>query len=283
MKLPLGGIEAGGTKFICGVGFGPEDLLRIEFPTTSTEETIGKAIEFFTEHAVGALGVACFGPVDLTKGSRSYGHITSTPKLAWRNFDITGELTRALNVPVVIDTDVNGAALGEVRWGAAQGLTDVLYLTVGTGIGGGAMAGGQLLHGLGHPEMGHLRIPHDVSADPFAGCCPYHGDCLEGLASGFAIEKRWGTRGQSLPQTHPAWELEAHYLALGLMNWVCTLSPKRIIVGGGVMRQRDLLPLMREKLTQLLNGYVQAPEIVAPALGDDAGVLGAIALAQGNR
>jgi fructokinase len=282
MKSRFGGIEAGGTKFICGIGSGPEDLHRIEFPTTATRETISRAIAFFREHTVAALGIACFGPVDLTKGSPTYGHITSTPKPAWRNFDIVGEMTRALDVPVAIDTDVNGAALGEVRWGAAQGLSDALYLTVGTGIGGGAMVGGQLLHGLGHPEMGHVRIPHDLIADPFPGCCPYHGDCLEGLASGFAIEKRWGARGQALPENHPGWELEAHYLALGLMNWVCTLSPKRIILGGGVMRCRELLPLVRRKLKEMLNGYVPAPEIVAPALGDNAGVLGAIALAQQN-
>ena len=282
MKSRFGGIEAGGTKFICGIGSGPENLHRIEFPTTATRETISRAIAFFREHPVAALGIACFGPVDLTKGSPTYGHITSTPKPAWRNFDIVGEMTRALDVPVAIDTDVNGAALGEVRWGAAQGLSDALYLTVGTGIGGGAMVGGQLLHGLGHPEMGHVRIPHDFTTDPFLGCCPYHGDCLEGLASGFAIEKRWGARGQALPENHPGWELEAHYLALGLMNWVCTLSPKRIILGGGVMRCRELLPFVRRKLKEMLNGYVQAPEIVAPALGDNAGVLGAIALAQQN-
>jgi fructokinase len=276
----FGGIEAGGTKFLCGTGSGPQDLSRIEFPTTSTTETIARAIAFFKEHPVRALGIACFGPVDLTKSSPTYGHITSTPKQGWRNFDIAGQLASALNVPVAIDTDVNGAALGEVCWGAAQGLSDALYLTVGTGIGGGAMVGGQLLHGLGHPEMGHVRVPHDLSADPFPGCCPYHGDCLEGLASGFAIGKRWGVAGQTLPETHPAWELEAHYLALGLMNWVCTLSPKRIILGGGVMRRRDLLPQVRRKLTELLNGYVQAPEIVPPALGGNAGVLGAIALAQ---
>jgi fructokinase len=276
----LGGIEAGGTKFVCGAGSGPADLYRIEFPTTSTTETIANAIELFKERAVNTLGVACFGPVDLAKESPSYGHIRATPKLEWRDFDIVGELARALKIPVVFDTDVNGAVLGEVCWGAAQGLSDALYLTVGTGIGGGAIVGGRLLHGLSHPEMGHVRIPHDFTADPFPGCCPSHGDCLEGLASGFAIEKRWGARGQLLPESHPAWELEAHYLALGLMNWVCTLSPKRIILGGGVMCQSDLLPLVRRKLTVLLNGYVQVPDIVAPALGGNAGVLGAIALAR---
>jgi fructokinase len=283
MKTALGGIEAGGTKFICGVGSGPDDLHRIEFATTSTTETTNKAITFFKKHPVDALGIACFGPVDLARDSPTYGYITSTPKSGWRNFDIAGELKRALDVPVGIDTDVNGAVLGEVRWGAAQGLSDALYLTVGTGIGGGALVGGQLLHGLGHPEMGHVRVPHDTSIDPFPGCCPFHADCLEGLASGFAIEKRWDARGQSLPEGHPAWELEAHYLALGLMNWVCTLSPKRIILGGGVMHQPILLPLVRRKLTEMLNGYVKTPDIVAPALGSNAGVLGAIALAQMNQ
>jgi fructokinase len=283
----FGGIEAGGTKFVCGVGTGPNDLEKAQFPTTTPEETVQRACDFFRQRRVDRLGVASFGPVDLCPASPTFGHITSTPKTGWRNFDIVGQLRRALGTDVAFDTDVNGAVLAEVRWGAARGLTDALYLTVGTGIGGGAIVGGQLLHGLVHPEMGHVRIPHDRQADPFDGCCPYHGDCLEGLASGTAMAARWGTHGRQLPAGHPAWDLEAHYLALGLMNWVCTLSPKRIILGGGVMHHTGLLPLVRQKLLHLLNGYVCAPEllqdidtyVVAPQLGDDAGVLGAIALA----
>jgi len=190
-------------------------------------------------------------------------------------------------LPVAFDTDVNAAALGEARWGAAQGLDTFLYLTVGTGIGGGGMANGRLLHGLIHPEMGHIRVPHDLRADPFSGGCPFHGDCLEGLASGPAMEARWGRRAETLPPEHAAWDLEAHYIALGLATWICTLSPQRIILGGGVMRQVHLFPRIRAQVLALLNGYIQAPEImervaeyiVPPGLGGDAGVLGAIALA----
>jgi fructokinase len=277
----FGGIEAGGTKFVCGVGTGPEDLVRIEFPTTNPTETLDAAIDFFRHQPpVRSIGIACFGPIDLAPESPTYGYITSTPKTAWRNFDIAGEVKRAFQLPVGFDTDVNGAVLAEVRWGAARGLTDALYLTVGTGIGGGAVVGGQLLHGLTHPEMGHVRIPHDRQVDPFEGCCPFHGDCLEGLASGKAIETRWGSFGQSLPPTHAAWDLEARYLALGLMNWVCTLSPRRIIMGGGVMRTAGLLTRIRQHLASLLNGYVVAGDVVTPLLGDNAGVLGALALAQ---
>jgi fructokinase len=196
-----------------------------------------------------------------------------------------------LGVPVGFDTDVNGAALGEARWGAARGLADFLYLTVGTGIGGGAMVNGRLLHGLLHPEMGHLRIPHDRARDPFAGACPFHGDCMEGLASGPALEARWGMAPRELPAEHPAWALEAGYLAAGLHNLVCTLSPRRIVIGGGVLHQPCLLPLVRTELTRLLNGYIQAAEIVEemdrfvvlPELGDRAGVLGALVLAEEAR
>ncbi len=179
---------------------------------------------------------------------------------------------------------------GEFRWGAAQGLDTFVYLTIGTGIGGGGLVRGSLLHGLIHPEMGHIRVPHDRQADPFAGACPYHGDCFEGLANGPAIEQRWGTRGELLPPDHPAWALEARYIALALTSYICTLSPQRIILGGGVMKQAQLFAMVRQQVQQLLNGYVQSPEIlqridryiVPPALGDKAGVLGAIALAQAS-
>jgi fructokinase len=191
-------------------------------------------------------------------------------------------------VPVGFDTDVNGAALGEMRWGAARGLSDFLYLTVGTGIGGGAVSGGRVLHGLSHPEMGHIRVPHDRVEDPFEGCCPFHRDCLEGLASGPAIEARWGVSARDLPLDHPGFALEARYLALGMANWVCTLSPQRIIVGGGVMQQSALFAMIRAELLRLLNGYIDVREItdcsdqyiMAPGLGSRAGVLGALVLAE---
>ena len=275
-----GGVEAGGTKFVCAIGTGPDDLERTTFPTTSPEETIARAIAFFRERApLRGLGIASFGPVDLDPHSETYGSITSTPKAGWANTDISGMIGRALGARVRLDTDVNAAALAESRWGSARGLDDVVYLTVGTGIGGGALAGGQLVHGLVHPEMGHMRIPRDRSSDPYGGVCPFHGDCLEGLASGPAIEQRWGKRAENLAADHPAWRLEARYLAAGVVNLVCLLSPRRVIMGGGVMEQAHLFPMIREEVAASLNSYVKAPEIGPPALGKDTGVLGAIALA----
>ena len=285
-----GGIEAGGTKFVCAVGEGPEAIgAEIEFSTTDPDETIERAVQFFTDHGepIVALGIGSFGPVDPDRGSPTYGTITTTPKPGWQDVDLRGRIESALGVPVAFDTDVNAAALGEHHWGAAQDVETFVYMTVGTGIGGGAMVEGRLLHGLVHPEMGHFRIPHDLERDPFEGTCPFHGDCLEGLAAGPAIEARWGVRGENLPEDHPAWPLEGHYLALGLMAIVGVLSPERIILGGGVMERRFLFPMIRSELQSLLNGYIQSPAIteeihtmvVPPGLGDRAGVLGAIALA----
>ncbi|MFW6115512.1 MAG: ROK family protein [Chloroflexota bacterium] len=285
-----GGIEAGGTKFVCAVGAGPGEILaETEFPTTTPDETIGRAIAFFREQpvAIAALGIGSFGPVDPDPRSPTFGTITTTPKSGWRNVDLLGRVEFALGVPVAFDTDVNAAALGEHRWGAAQGLETVVYITVGTGIGGGALVEGRLLHGLMHPEMGHIRVPHDRSRDPFEGICPFHGDCWEGLAAGPAIEQRWGERGEALPDDHPAWPLEAHYLALGLTSIIGILSPQRIVLGGGVMERSFLFPEVRAGVRGLLNGYIQDPAIteeidayiVPPALGGRAGVLGAIALA----
>ncbi|HMF74043.1 MAG TPA: ROK family protein [Bryobacteraceae bacterium] len=287
----LGGIEAGGTKFICGIGNGPEDLVRAQFITTTPEATLNQAIGFFQEQAgrkLEAVGIGSFGPVDLDRKSPTYGYITSTPKPGWENFDLAGSVSRALQVPVGFDTDVNGAILSEARWGAAQGISDALYLTVGTGIGGGALVNGQVAHGLLHPEMGHLRLPHDFSKDPFPGACPYHGDCLEGMASGPAMQKRWGSPAGALPPDHPAWQLEAHYLALALVNLAVTLSPRRILLGGGVMQQPHLFKMIRTEFSQLLNGYVRHPDILdhldeyiqPPKLGNDAGILGALLLAE---
>jgi fructokinase len=283
----FGAIEAGGTKFVCGAGTGPDDLSVVQIPATTPEATIGACIEFLGRRNLQSVGIASFGPVDLNPTSPTCGHITSTPKPGWRNCDFAGTVGKALRVPVGFDTDVNGAALGEARWGASQGLSDFLYLTVGTGIGGGAISNGRVLHGLLHPEMGHIRIPH-LSGDPYPGICPYHRDCLEGLASGPAIHARWGKPAQELPPDHPAWAMEAHYLALGLATWVCTLSPRRIVIGGGVMQQAHLFPLIRTELLNLLNGYIQAPGIidsidayvVPPQLGSRAGVLGALVLAE---
>ena len=294
MSRLVGGIEAGGTKFVCAVGSGPDDVrAEIRFPTEAPEETIGQAVAFFEaqEEAHGplaAVGIAAFGPLDPDPRSATYGYITTTPKPSWPNTDFAGAVRRALNLPVGFDTDVNGAALAEWRWGAARGLETFIYLTIGTGVGGGGMVNGRLMHGLVHPEMGHIRLPHDWQADPYPGRCPFHGDCLEGMASGPAIEARWQQPAELLPADHEAWALEANYLAYALVNFIVTLSPQRIILGGGVMQQAHLFPLVRERVQELLNGYVQSPAvteridsyIVPPALGNRAGVLGAIALGQ---
>jgi fructokinase len=285
------GIEAGGTKFVCAVGTGPDDLTDVTtFPTTTPEETLEQTCEFVVKHTDGleGIGVASFGPVDLRASSSAYGHITSTPKPGWRNTDVVGPLREVADVPIGFDTDVNGAALGEVRWGAAADVSSCVYVTVGTGIGGGGVLGGQLLHGLLHPEMGHLPIKRHRN-DQFAGNCPFHGDCLEGMAAGPAINQRWGTPGQELQGSMlaAAVDIEAEYLAQMCAAMSYILSPERLIFGGGVMQLDGLLDALRARLLGLLNGYLEVAAIiqhideylVSPQLGGNAGVLGAIALA----
>jgi fructokinase len=290
----FGGIEGGGTKFICAVGTSPDDIRReMRIPTTTPDETLGQVISFFQESErdlgrLSALGVACFGPLDPKPASPTFGRILPTPKPGWTNANIVGTLRSAFEVPIGFDTDVNGAALGEWTWGAAQGLDTFIYLTVGTGIGGGAMVNGKLVHGLLHPEMGHIMIPHDKDRDPFEGACPFHNDCFEGLASGPAMEQRWGQKAETLPLDHPAWELEAHYVALALVNYITTLSPQRIIIGGGVGGRDGLLPVIRKNVQTRLNEYVQSPTItknideyiLPPGLYGRSGILGAMALAK---
>jgi fructokinase len=284
-----GGIEAGGTKWVCAVGTSPDDLRAEEtIPTTGPRETIDRAVAFFErEGPVDAIGIGSFWPIDRRRPSPTWGYITTTTKPGWAHTDVGPEIGRRLAVPVAFDTDVDAAALGEHRWGAARGLDTFCYVTVGTGIGGGAAVRGELVHGLQHPEFGHLRIPHDPARDPFPGVCPYHGDCWEGLASGPALEARWGRPAAELAADHPAWELEAHYLALGLVSAICVLSPERIVLGGGVMNAPGLLELVRREMGSLLGGYIanDALEaegyVSAPALGSRSGVLGAIALAEG--
>jgi fructokinase len=290
----LAGIEAGGTKFVCGVGSGPDDLKTAQFPTSAPDLTLPGVIRFLREAAgtkLEAVGIGSFGPVDLDRSSPTYGYITSTPKPGWTNFDLAGVVSRELGVPVALDTDVNAAILGEVRWGAAKGLSDAVYMTIGTGIGGGAIVRGEVVHGMVHPEMGHLRIPHDMARDPFAGVCPFHGDCLEGLASGPSMQARWGAPAGTLPPDHPGWILEAHYLALGLTNLTVTLSTKRILLGGGVMKQPHLFELIRKEFARLLNGYVRHSNISEglheyirpPQLSSESGILGALVLAENAR
>jgi fructokinase len=287
-----GAIEAGGTKFVCMVGSGPNDIrAEVRFPTTTPTETIGRAAAFFKQQAQGvrlsAIGIGSFGPVDLDPASPTFGYITTTPKPGWANVDIVGILKAELDLPVVFDTDVNAAAFGEYCWGAARGLDPSIYLTIGTGIGGGAICNGRPLHGLVHPEMGHMLMPHDWKLDPFPGVCPFHGDCFEGLASGPSMKKRWGQPAETLPNDHPGWAIEAHHIAMALANLILNYSPRRIVIGGGVMQQAELFPMVRSQTLQCLNGYVQSKQItdgmdeyiVPPGLGQRSGVLGAIALA----
>ncbi|MEU7940664.1 ROK family protein [Microbispora bryophytorum] len=292
--LFYGGIEAGGTKWVCAVADAEGGVLTTEvIPTTTPETTIGAAVRFFEDHPpLAALGVGTFGPVDVRPGSPTYGHILATPKPGWANVDVVTPFRAALDVPVRLDTDVNAAALGEWRRGAGAGLGTLAYITVGTGIGMGAVVNGGLVHGLLHPEFGHIRIPHDLERDPFEGSCPFHGDCLEGLASGEAMRRRWGRPAEYLDDPS-AWELEAEYVALAVMNLTYALSPERIVVGGGVAKHPALLPAVRARLLTLTAGYPGAPVPVGPAamgeyvtgpsLGDRSGVAGAVELARAAR
>ncbi|MDE8564779.1 ROK family protein [Anoxybacillus rupiensis] len=284
----LGAIEAGGTKFVCAVGDDDGRVRQREmFPTTTPEETMRSVIRFFQQFELKAIGIGSFGPIDLNKSSRTYGYITSTPKRKWENFNFVGEMSKYFPVPIGFDTDVNAAALGERLWGAAKGTNSCLYMTVGTGIGVGAIVEGRLLHGLLHPEMGHILVRRHPE-DGFAGCCPFHSDCLEGMASGPAIEKRWGKKGAELTNHTEVWELEAFYLGQAIAQYILTLSPEKIIVGGGVMKQTQLLPAVRRYVIDFLNGYIQHEAIlqhideyvVRPGLGDNAGICGALALAK---
>ncbi len=300
----VGALEAGGTKLVCAVGTGPGERLldRVEFRTgDDPAAALNTIIEWFKqregEHGrLAALGVACFGPVDLDEQSLSYGYITTTPKPGWAWTNVLGRLREAFpGLPLGFETDVNGAALGERRWGAARGLDDFAYITVGTGIGGGAMVGGKLIHGLVHPEMGHMCLPR-LPGDDFAGACPFHGPCWEGLCSGPALARRTGLPVEDFPPDHPAWEPTMHYMAQALVNLTCVLSPRRIILGGSVRKagrlgeDRFFLGI-RAAFRTLLAGYVSSPAlsetgitdfITPPLLGDDAGICGAIALAQGK-
>ena len=286
-----GAIEAGGTKFVCAVGRSPTDLSEpARIATTTPKETLAQCIEFFRgQPKIDALGVGCFGPLELRRDARAYGHVTTTPKPGWSNADVVGPLARALGVPIGFDTDVNAAVLGESRWGAARDLDTAIYLTIGTGIGGGALIGGQLAHGLVHPEMGHLLVPREPDDLAFAGNCPFHGArCWEGLASGPALARRWGAPAEALPADHPAWDLEARYIASALTSLVLVLSPERLILGGGVMQVSALFPLVRKYLAGSLAGYVAADRlsggmeeyVVPPQLGTRSGILGALALAE---
>ncbi|NQT25293.1 ROK family protein [candidate division KSB1 bacterium] len=296
----VGAIEAGGTKFVCAVGTNPQDLNRIEFPTGDRPaHVLSEVTNWLGEQQrrrgrLQAIGIGSFGPVDLNSNSPSYGFITSTPKPGWRNTDIAGFVHQKFpDLPIGFDTDVNAAALGEYYWGNGIGLEDFVYITIGTGIGAGGLVGGHLLHGLVHPEMGHMLLPR-VPGDTFEGVCPFHdGACWEGLCSGPALMNRSGILASNLPSEHEAWKFETQYIAYAVANIVCILSPRRVILGGSV-RKAGLLgsdrffQMIREKVQIVLNGYIVSPAlsedisgfIVPPLLGDDAGICGAIALAQ---
>ncbi|MFT4640507.1 MAG: fructokinase [Verrucomicrobiales bacterium] len=293
MSKLYGAIEAGGTKFVCAVGTGPEEILQREtIPTSTPEVTLERTVSFFEKaqrdhRTLTSIGIASFGPIDCHPGSRTYGLITSTPKEGWANTDFVGMLGHAFHLPIGFDTDVNAAALAEWRWGCARGLSNCLYVTVGTGIGGGFVMNGETLKGLIHPEMGHVRVQR-LPADHFEGNCPYHyHECLEGLASGPAMEKRWGKKADALPSDHQAWVWQADYLAQAIVNWIVILSPEAIVLGGGVMQQSHLFVPIRRRVRELLNDYIQAQPILAesrdyirpPGLGTDSGILGALALA----
>ena len=294
MIQPLfAGIEGGGTKFVCAVADENNQILaERRVATTDPAETLAACADFFGQQnqrgTIQSLGIACFGPLDPRPTSEGYGRILATPKPGWSGADLVGFFRQRLALPIAFDTDVNGAVLAESLWGAGKGLRNLVYFTIGTGIGAGIIAEGNLVHGFLHPEMGHILLARDPEQDPFPGICPFHGACFEGLASGPAIEKRWGFKGDQLPPEHQAWDLEAEYIAKALVSVTCALAPERIILGGGVMAQEQLLPMIREKFVGLLNGYMQTPliteqlesYIVLTGLEGKAGLYGAFALAQ---
>ncbi len=283
--MRLGALEAGGTKMVCAIGDEKGNIEeRVSIPTKTPEETIPLLIDFFKQRNIDALGIGCFGPLELNPKAEKYGYITTTTKLAWRNFDFLGSMKNALQCPVGFDTDVNGSVLGEVTFGQAKGKSCALYLTIGTGIGAGIYIEGKLLHGMLHPEAGHVLITRKET-DIYEGKCPYHKNCLEGLASGPAIEGRYGKKATDLAEEEDVWDLEADYIAQALTGYILTLSPEIIILGGGVMHQMQLFPLIRKKVTEYLGGYVNTEElsdmehyIVPASLHDDQGIMGCLEL-----
>lgn len=283
----LGALEAGGTKMVCAIGDESGRILeQVSIPTETPDITMPKMIDYFRERKIEALGIGCFGPIDPDKTSETYGYITSTPKLAWANFNIVGAFEEALGCPVGFDTDVNSSVLGEATFGQAKGIRNVLYLTIGTGIGAGIYAEGKLLHGMLHPEAGHIMLAKRAD-DTYAGKCPYHGTCFEGLAAGPAIEERWGAKAEQLQDKEEVWDLEAYYIAQALANYIMIVSPEMMILGGGVMHQTQLFPLIRGYVKEILNGYIRTKEIedlehyIVPAsLQDNQGIMGCLELAR---
>lgn len=279
-----GAIEAGGTKFVCAVS--DEHLTVIDqqtIPTTQPEQTLAKVFSFFDQYPLQSLGIGAFGPVDINRDSATYGRILNTPKAGWRGFDFLGVMKEHYHCPMAWTTDVNAAAFGEFKKGNARGTKNSLYLTIGTGIGGGVVMNERIIEGYAHAEIGHLFVPTHPD-DDFTGCCPFHRHCLEGLASGPALEQRYGKKGQALEDDEHVWALEAYYLAQGLLNCTMLLRPEVIVLGGGVMKQKQLFPLIREQLAEMINDYVQVPDmndyIKETGLGDASGVTGCLLLAE---
>lgn len=285
--MRLGALEAGGTKMVCAIGDENGNIFeQVSIPTTTPKETMPKLISYFKDKEIEALGIGCFGPIDPDPRSKTYGYITSTPKLAWADYNIVGAFKEALGCPVGFDTDVNGSVLGEVTFGQAKDKNCVIYITIGTGIGAGIYIEGKLLHGMLHPEAGHVLM-HRRNDDSYEGKCPYHKTCFEGLAAGPAIEERWGSKAFELKDRDEVWDLEAYYIAQALSNYILTLSPQMIILGGGVMHQEQLFPLIRKYVAEMLNGYIKTEEleniesyIVPASLNDDQGIMGCLELAR---
>ena len=283
--MRLGALEAGGTKMVCAIGDESGKIYeQVSIPTETPEITMPKLISYFEERKIEALGIGCFGPIDPDKKSETYGYITSTPKLAWADYNIVGTMEKSLMIPVGFDTDVNGSVLGEVTFGQAKGKKCVVYVTIGTGVGAGIYIEGKLLHGMLHPEAGHILLTQRQD-DTYEGTCPYHKTCLEGLAAGPAIEARWGRKAVELKDDARVWDLEAYYIAQAIVNYILILSPQMIILGGGVMHQEQLFPQLRSYVKKMMNGYIKTKEmadldhyIVPASLHDDQGIMGALEL-----
>ncbi|MDK8502627.1 ROK family protein [Aerococcus sp. UMB1112A] len=279
-------IEAGGTKFVCSVGDDQGQILdQVSFPTTEPEETLAQVSDFFQKYSqdLQAIGIGSFGPIDIHPESPTYGYITSTPKLAWQNYDFVGRIQQDFKLPIAWTTDVNAAAYGEYKAGAGQASQSLVYYTIGTGIGGGAIQDGHFVQGFSHPEMGHMLVRSHAD-DPYAGNCPFHHYCLEGMAAGPAIEDRVGLPGSEIPEKDPYWEIEAYYLAQCAYNTSLVLRPEKIILGGGVMKQAHLLERIQRQFKELVNDYIDTPDvnsyIQTPGLEDNAATIGCFELAK---
>ncbi|MES2474587.1 MAG: ROK family protein [Verrucomicrobiota bacterium] len=284
----IAGIELGGTKTVVAIATATGEVAEeLRFPTTTPDETLATAAVWLAARGNPTdIGIAAFGPVGIVEGRENYGQMLATPKDGWGGYSLTGTLAHAFpKAKLALDTDVNAAALAEACFGAAKGLDDVCYITIGTGIGGGILSGGRLVHGAVHPEFGHLKVPR-MAGDEFAGVCPFHRDCLEGMASGPAVHGRWGKEARDLPVGHPAWETEAWYLAHGILALLAVVSPSRVIVGGGVSQAEELHDLIASRLKEIAAGYfppaLEDGYVVAPALGQEAGIRGAFLLAGCN-